>query len=134
MTLSVAAASGVLSPISLLVACLLLFLYKPVLIELGSAVQLNGASYTYLLQFSSKTLGLIGAAVTLLDAMATSTVAAATATAYLGGEFNSLPIPYSVISIALLVLITFVALFNSKDSTSITLSIAFFHVRLYFDR
>ncbi|KIM22963.1 hypothetical protein M408DRAFT_269399 [Serendipita vermifera MAFF 305830] len=125
---AVAAASGIFSPISLLVACLLFFLYKPVLLELGSAVQLNGASYTYLLQFSSKTLGLIGAAATLLDAMATSTVAAATATAYLGGEFHTLPVPYSVLSIGLLVLITLMALVNSKDSTSITLAIAFFHM------
>ena len=101
------------------------------LLELGSAVQLNGASYTYLLQFSSKGLGLVGAAATLLDAMATSTVAAATATAYLGGEFNPLPVPYPALSIALLVFITLIALVNTKDSTSITLTIAGFHVRLY---
>jgi amino acid transporter len=125
----VAAASGIFSPISLVVACLLLFLYKPVLLELGSAVQLNGASYTYLLQFSGKALGLVGAAVTLLDAMATSTVAAATATEYLGGEFDPLPVPYPALSIALLVLITLVALVNSRDSTTITLAIAGFHVR-----
>jgi amino acid transporter len=102
-----------------------------VLLELGSAVQLNGASYTYLLQFSSKALGLVGAAVTLLDAIAPSTVAATTATAYLGGEFNPLPVTYPALSIALLVLIMFIALVNNTDSTSITLASAGFHVRQY---
>jgi Amino acid permease len=125
---TVAAASGILSPISIMVACLLLFPLKPVLLELGSAVHLNGANYTYLLQFSSKALALVGAAVTLLDAMATSTVSAATASAYLAGEFKELPIPLSVISICLLVVMTLLVLFNSKDSTSVTLTITFFHV------
>jgi amino acid transporter len=110
------------------VACLLLLLSKPVLLELGSAARSNGASYTYLLQFSGKAMGLVGAAATLLDAMATSTVSAASASAYLAGEFASLPIPYFALSICLLFLITLIALVNTKGSTSITLAITFFHV------
>jgi hypothetical protein len=110
------------------VACLLLLFFKPVLLELGSAARSNGANYTYLLQFSSKALALVGAAATLLDAMATSTVSAATATAYLSGEFSNLPIPQAVLAILLLAVITSVSFFNSKDSTSITLSITVIHV------
>jgi hypothetical protein len=98
----VSAASDILSPISLLIACSILF--RPVLLEqLGSAVRLNSANYTYLLQFSGKALGLIDAAATLLDAMATSTVSSATAAAYLAGEVPKLGIPQAVLALSVLV-------------------------------
>lgn len=132
MTLSdnfvVALVSGIYSPISLGIACLILLFLRPVLLELGSAIRLNGANYTYLLQVSGKTLGLIGAAATLLDAMSTSTVSAATATAYLSGEFQKLPIPHVVLSLCLLACIACLALFNAKESTTLTLSFTFIHV------
>ncbi|PVG04382.1 hypothetical protein CPB86DRAFT_843350 [Serendipita vermifera] len=125
---AVVTAAGIFSPISLTVACLLLLFFRPVLLELGSAARSNGANYTYLLQFSSKALALVGAAATLLDAMATSTVSAATATAYLSGEFSNLPIPQAVLAILLLGIITSVSFFSSKDSTTITLSITIIHL------
>lgn len=65
-----------------MIACIILFLWRPIFLELGSAIHLNGGNYAYLLQVSGKTLGLIGAAATLLDSVATSTVSAATAASY----------------------------------------------------
>lgn len=124
---AVAAASGVLSPIALTVACLLLTLYKPVMRELGSAARSNGSNYTYLLQFCGKTAALMGAAVTLLDGVATSAVSAATASEYLAGEFSNLPIPIPAISICFLTIITLIALAKARDSTIVTLSFFFIH-------
>lgn len=125
----VASVAGIFSPISLAAACLMVFLYKPILQELGSAVPLNGANYTYLLQFSGKTLGLIGAASSLLDAAATSTVSSATAAAYLQGEFGSaLPLSVSVLTILLLVVFALMALFHVRESSTVTFSFTLFHV------
>jgi amino acid transporter len=126
---SVAAASGVLSPISLFIACSILFLFRPILLELGSAVRLNGANYTYLLQFSGKTLALIGAAATLLDAMATSTVSSATAAAYLAGEVPNLGMPQAVLALSLLVGLCLIGFFRVKESSTVTLTFTVVHVR-----
>ncbi|KAJ7591514.1 amino acid permease-domain-containing protein [Mycena floridula] len=124
----VAAVSSVLSPISLAVACLILFLYQPIMVELGSALKLNGANYIYLLQFSGKTMGLIGAAATFLDAVATSTVSSATASEYLRGEFAKMPIPMTALTIMLLVAFCLVGLFNVRESSTVTLSFTVIHV------
>jgi amino acid transporter len=124
----VAAAAGIFSPISLTIACLILFLYRPILLELGSAIPVNGANYTYLLQFSGKTLAIISAAATLLDAASTSTVSAATAGAYLKGEFPNFRLPTAAFAVILLVLFVIVALFSVRESTAVTLSFTLIHV------
>ena len=124
----VAATSGVLSPISLFIACAILFLFQPILLELGSAVRLNGANYTYLLQFSGKTLGLIGAAATLLDAMATSTVSSATAAAYLAGEIPKLGVPQAVLALSVLVCLCLIGFFRVTESSTVTLTFTLIHV------
>jgi amino acid transporter len=119
---------GALSPVAMTIACLILFLYRPIFLELGSALRLNGANYSYLLQFSGKTLGLIGAAATLLDAIATSTVSAATAASYLMGEFSVFPVPLSAFTVILLLLFTLVAMFGISESSGVTLSFTIAHV------
>jgi amino acid transporter len=125
---SVIQISGALSPVAMIIACLILFLYRPIFLELGSALRLNGANYSYLLQFSGKTLGLIGAAATLLDAVATSTVSAATAASYLMGEFSAFPMPLSAFTVILLLLFTLVAMLGICESSGVTLSFTITHV------
>jgi len=110
---------------------LILFLFRPILLELGSALRLNGANYTYLLQFSGKTLGLIGAAATLLDAMATSTVSSATAAAYLAGEVPKLGVPQPVLAMSVLVGLCLVGFFRVKESSTITLMFTMIHVSAF---
>lgn len=127
---AVAAAASIFSPLALLIACLILTIYRPILLELGSAIRLNGANYIYLLQCSGKALGAVGAAATLLDAVATSVVSAATAGAYLKGETATLPIQEWVIGLCLLVGIALVALISLKESSGLTLSITIIHVRI----
>ncbi|KAG8777012.1 hypothetical protein FRC12_000579 [Ceratobasidium sp. 428] len=125
---AVAAVASVFSPLALLVACLILTIYRPILLELGSAIRLNGANYVYLLQCSGKTLGTIGAAATLLDAVATSVVSAATAGAYLKGEISTLPIQEWGIGLCLLVGIALIALISLRESSALTLAITIIHM------
>ncbi|CAE6427615.1 unnamed protein product [Rhizoctonia solani] len=125
---AVAAVASIFSPLSLLIACLILTIYRPILLELGSAIRLNGANYVYLLQCSGKTLGAVGAAATLLDAVATSVVSAATAGAYLQGEISTGSIKEWSIGLLLLVLISLIALVSLRESSALTLSITIVHM------
>ncbi|KAG8746440.1 hypothetical protein FRC11_012703, partial [Ceratobasidium sp. 423] len=125
---AVAAAASIFSPLSLLIACLILTIYRPILLELGSAIRLNGANHIYLLQCSGKVLGSVGAAATLLDAVATSVVSAATAGAYLQGEITTGPLKEWSIALFLLIAISLVALASLRESSALTLSITIIHM------
>ena len=85
----------------------------------------------YLLQFSGKTMGVVGATATLLDAICTSTVSAATASSYLSAEFVHLPISPAVITILLLVGLGLMALAGLRESASVSAAIFAFHVCIF---
>ncbi len=91
---------------------------------------LPSRNYVYLLQFSGKMLALVGAATTLLDAVATSTVSAATASAYLSAEFHSIPISTTLLTVLFLVALGIVALSGIRESASATAAVFIFHARL----
>ncbi|KAI0062936.1 hypothetical protein BV25DRAFT_1855218 [Artomyces pyxidatus] len=128
----VAASAGVYSPVCLLVACLLLFFFRRIMLELASTVRLNGANYVYLLQFAGKTLSLVGAAATLLDGVVTATVSAATASTYLAGEVTHLPFSTVVLTVLFFVGLSLVAFAGVKESASITAGIFIFHMSTMF--
>ncbi|CAE6464157.1 unnamed protein product [Rhizoctonia solani] len=125
---AMAAVASIFSPISLLVACLIMTIYRPILLELGSAFRLNGTNYVYLLQSSGRTLAAIGATTTLIDAVAASVVSAAAAGAYVKGEFPEIPATDHTIGIYLLVLIALFALFTLRESGKLTLVITIIHM------
>ncbi|CAE7052581.1 unnamed protein product [Rhizoctonia solani] len=127
---AVAAVASIFSPLSLLIACLILTIYRPILLELGSAIRLNGANYIYLLQCSGKMLGSVGAAATLLDAVATSVVSAATAGAYLQGEISTGTMREWTIGLFLLIGISLIALVSLRESSAFTLSITIIHLSI----
>lgn len=121
-----------------------MFLWRPVMEELASALPISGAPYTYLsvprscrrrpcspvtcrLNVSSKTLALIGASLLLLDFAATSVVSAATAISYLGGEV-SLPFPVVVGSLIILIIFTLISLSGLRESARIALTLLSLHV------
>ncbi|KAN0137458.1 Amino acid permease domain containing protein [Lactarius tabidus] len=124
----VVAAAGIYSPLCLLTASLLLLFFRPLLLELASTVRINGSNYIYLLQFSGKTLALIGAAATLLDAVATSAVSAATASAYLSAEIHSMPISASALAVLFLVALGILALAGIRENASATAAVFVFHI------
>ncbi|EJU05049.1 hypothetical protein DACRYDRAFT_114337 [Dacryopinax primogenitus] len=127
---AVAAACGIYSPIALLFSSVILLLFRPVLLELVAAVRLNGGTYAYLLQFSGKSLAAVGAAATMLDAVSTSTVSAATAGSYLVGELtvgNSRLVEI-LLGVAFLVIIAFIALAGLRESGSVALTMLTVHI------
>ncbi|TFK52934.1 hypothetical protein OE88DRAFT_1656621 [Heliocybe sulcata] len=124
---AIVAVSGVYSPISLMIAALMLFLWRPIMEELGSALPISGAPYTYLLNVTSKSLALIGAAILLLDFSSTAVVSAATAASYLAGEVT-LPFPAFVGAILVLVIFTAVSLSGMKDSARVAFAVLSLHV------
>ncbi|KAK0194213.1 AAAP amino acid permease [Armillaria mellea] len=124
---AVVAVSSVYSPISLFIATVTLFLWRPIMTELGSALPITGAPYSYILNISAKSFALVGAALLLLDYVSTSVVSAATAAAYLSGEVN-LPFPSFVGTIIVLALFTLISLSGIKESARLALVSLSFHV------
>lgn len=127
---AVVTVAGIFSPLSLLIACLLLLLYRPILLELGSAIRFNGATYAYLLHCSGTTMALLGTAAIILDGVATASVSAATVSAYISGELNgSLSgMKQAAVAIGFLILLATIGLFNIRESSAITLSFTSVHV------
>ncbi|SJL10090.1 uncharacterized protein ARMOST_13472 [Armillaria ostoyae] len=124
---AVVAVSSIYSPISLFIATVTLFLWRPIMAELGSALPITGAPYSYILNVSTKSFALAGAALLLLDYVSTSVVSAATAAAYLSGEVN-LPFPSFVGTIIVLALFTLISLSGIKESARLALVSLSFHV------
>ena len=126
------------------VATLTLFLWRPIMVELGSALPISGAPYIYLwvifllkyrtgsvildrLNVSAKSVALVGAALLLLDFAATAVVSAATATSYLAGEV-ALPFPHYIGVLLVFVLFTVISLMGVRESARIASGVLAFHV------
>ncbi|KAJ7291814.1 AAAP amino acid permease [Mycena rebaudengoi] len=124
---AVVGVSGVYSPISMFVATLTPFLWRPIMEELASALPISGAPYSYILNVAGKSLALLGAALLLLDFASTSVVSTATAAAYLSGEVR-LPFPEFVAAALLLVAFTLVSLTGLKESARIAFVVLAFHI------
>ncbi|TFK40382.1 AAAP amino acid permease [Crucibulum laeve] len=125
---AVVAVGGVYSPISLFIATLILFLWRPIMEELASALPISGAPYTYILNVSTKSLALVGASLLLLDFASTAVVSAATAATYLAGEVPSLPFPIWVGAAIVLFLFTIISLTGIKESARIALIVLALHM------
>ncbi|TFK75584.1 hypothetical protein BDN72DRAFT_757165 [Pluteus cervinus] len=123
---AVVAVAGVYSPISLFIAPLVLFLWRPVMEALASALPISGAPYTYILNVSTKSFALVSAALLLLDFASTSIISAATAASYLAGEVT-LPFPAFVVAILILILFTLIGLTGTRESARLALIVLIFH-------
>eukprot|EP01113_Clastostelium_recurvatum_P019763 TRINITY_DN2335_c0_g1_i1.p1 TRINITY_DN2335_c0_g1~~TRINITY_DN2335_c0_g1_i1.p1 ORF type:complete len:712 (-),score=178.00 TRINITY_DN2335_c0_g1_i1:162-2249(-) len=77
--------AGIWTPVSLLLVCLVLYLFRKVYGEVGSALPLNGGAYNVLLNTTSKTIASLAACLTLISYVATAVVSATSATQYLAG-------------------------------------------------
>jgi len=79
-------------------------------------------------------LALVGAAATLLDAVTTSTVSAATASSYLSAEIPSMPLSTTLLTVLFLIALGVLALAGIKESVSATAAVFVFHARFFFAR
>ncbi|KAJ3506729.1 hypothetical protein NLJ89_g6709 [Agrocybe chaxingu] len=125
---AVVAVGGIYSPISLFIATMVLFLWRPIMEELASALPISGAPYTYILNVSTKSFALIGAALLLLDFASTAIVSAATAASYLAGDVPLLPFPPWVGAVIVLLLFTVISLIGVRESARLALTVLSFHV------
>ncbi|KAF2078348.1 hypothetical protein CYY_000332 [Polysphondylium violaceum] len=77
------ASAGRYAPISLSIVCVVLYLFRKVYGEVGSALPLNGGAYNVLLNTTSKQVASLAAALTMISYMATAVVSANSAMGYL---------------------------------------------------
>ncbi|BGP60629.1 hypothetical protein NBRC10512_007753 [Rhodotorula toruloides] len=118
----------VYSPISLFVATLLLAFWRPIMAELAAAFPISGANYAYLLNTStSVSFALIGASLTLLDDIATSVVAAATASSYIVEQAKH-GVGETWLTMVLLFGIAGIGLVGMRGSASVTLATLTIHL------
>lgn len=124
---AVVAVGGVYSPICFFTAALVLFVWRPIMEELASALPISGGPFTYFLNVTSKPLTLVSATLLLLDYGSTSVVSAATASAYLAGEVH-LPFPYWVGTVIVILLFVCFSLTGIRDSARLAFVVFSFHV------
>ncbi|GAA6032072.1 hypothetical protein JCM8097_007054 [Rhodosporidiobolus ruineniae] len=121
------AVASVYSPISLFVATLLLAFWRPIMTELAAALPISGANYAYLLNSSRNlTFALFAASLTLLDDIATSVVAAATAAQYIADQ--GVPNGSTWLTIVLLGGVCLIGLVGVRGSASVTLATLAIHL------
>lgn len=77
--------AGKWAPVSLMIVCLVLYLFRKVYGEVGSALPLNGGAYNVLLNTTSKAMASFAACLTLISYVATAVVSASSAITYLHG-------------------------------------------------
>lgn len=84
--------AGVYAPIALLIVGLVLYLFRSVYGEVGTALPLNGGAYNVLLNTTSKGKASIAACLTLLSYIATAVISSNEALHYLHAIFPSIPV------------------------------------------
>lgn len=120
------AQAGVLAPLVLLFVSFVLYLYRKIYAEVGSALPLNGGTYTVLLNTTNKKLAAAAACLTLLSYIATAVISANEAIHYLHGIFHQIPIIPS--TLALLGFFAFLSIIGISESAVIAVVIFITHL------
>ncbi len=87
-----AAHAGALAPLVLLIVAGVLYLFRKVYAEVGSALPLNGGCYTVLLNTTNKRVAAAAACLTLLSYVATAVISAGEAMHYAHHLYGGLPV------------------------------------------
>jgi len=124
-------AAGKFAPISLLLVCILLYLFRSVYSEVGSALPMNGGTYTALLNTTSKAVGGLAACLTLLSYTATAVISASTAADYVANSIWAPMANYKLyFSIGVLLLFAILNLIGLSESAVVALVIFIFHMSI----
>jgi len=121
-----AAHAGVLAPLVLLIVAGVLYLFRSVYAEVGSALPLNGGCYTVLLNTTNKRVAAAAACLTILSYVATAVISANEAMHYANHLLPGLPILES--TIGLLGLFTLLTIWGIGESAVVALVIFLFHM------
>jgi amino acid transporter len=118
--------AGALAPIVLLIVAGVLFLYRRIYAEVGSALPLNGGTYTVLLNTTNKRMAAGAAVLTLLSYIATAVISASEAMHY---AYRLLPgLPITLATVGVLGLFALLNILGVSESAAVALVIFVFHL------
>ena len=121
-----AAQAGSMAPLVLLIVAGVLYLFRQVYAEVGSALPLNGGTYTVLLNTTNKHAASAAACLTLLSYIATAVISASEAMHY---AHNLLPqLPVIAATVGLLGFFALLNLIGISESAMVALGIFVFHM------
>eukprot|EP01117_Protostelium_nocturnum_P019958 TRINITY_DN8784_c0_g1_i1.p1 TRINITY_DN8784_c0_g1~~TRINITY_DN8784_c0_g1_i1.p1 ORF type:complete len:644 (+),score=213.44 TRINITY_DN8784_c0_g1_i1:346-2277(+) len=123
---SCAAVAGQYAPISLIAVAIVLYLFRNIYSEVGTALPLNGGAYNVLLNSTSKLVAAFAACLTLVSYVATAVVSATSAIAYAKNLWQHLDPHWAVV--ALLGVFAFMTLMGLKESSAVALVIFVIHI------
>jgi amino acid transporter len=121
-----AAQAGALAPVVLLLVAGVLFLFRGIYAEVGSALPLNGGTYTVLLNTTSKRLAAGAACLTLLSYIATAVISASEAMHYAHNLVHGLPVESA--TIAVLAAFALLTILGVGESAVVALGIFLLHI------
>lgn len=94
-----AAQAGALAPIVLVIVAVVLYLYRKIYAEVGSALPLNGGTYTVLLNTTNKRVAAAAACLTLLSYIATAVISAAEGMHYAHNLWGGLDVFWATVGV-----------------------------------
>ena len=121
-----AAQAGVLAPLVLCLVAGVLYLYRKVYAEVGSALPLNGGTYTLLLNTTNKRVAAAAACLTLLSYIATAVISASEAMHYASNLWAGLDV--FAATIGLLAVFAFLGIVGISESAVVALGIFLLHM------
>jgi len=121
-----AAQAGIYAPLVLGIVAAVLFLFRWVYAEVGSALPLNGGTYTLLLNTTNKKVAAAAAVLTLLSYVATAVISASEAMHYAHNLWSGLPVFGA--TVALLCLFAVLNIIGITESAVVALGIFIFHM------
>jgi len=121
-----AAQAGVLAPLVLGIVAGVLYLFRKVYAEVGSALPLNGGTYTVLLNTTNKRVAAGAACLTLLSYIATAVISASEAMHYLHHIVPLLPVFLATVGV--LSLFALLGIIGISESAAVALVIFLFHM------
>jgi amino acid transporter len=121
-----ASQAGVLAPLVLLIVAGVLYLFRSVYAEVGSALPLNGGTYTVLLNTTGKRTAAAAACLTILSYIATAVISAGEAMHYAHHLWHGVQVIPA--TIGLLGLFAMLAILGIGESAVVALAIFLFHM------
>ncbi len=121
-----AAQAGRYAPVVLAIVAAVLFLFRKVYAEVGSALPLNGGTYTVLLNTTNKRLAATAACLTLLSYVATAVISAGEASHYAHNLLHGLDVFWA--TVGLLGLFAFLNVVGISESAVVAIAIFAFHM------
>ncbi|MCB0335282.1 MAG: APC family permease [Bdellovibrionales bacterium] len=121
-----ASQAGVYAPLVLAMVAAILYLFRKIYGEVGSALPLNGGTYTLLLNTTNKKFAAAAACLTLLSYVATAVISAGEAMHYAHNLWHGLNI--FTATIALLGLFAFLNILGISESAIVAIVIFVFHM------